>query len=52
MVSVMFSARGPTWGRVVRNSSPSGWGSRFTHVADIGEGLTDGQSGEEALLWL
>lgn len=52
MVSVMFSAGGPTWGRVVKGGSASGWGSRFTHVADLGEGLTDGQSGEEALLWL
>lgn len=43
------------WGHVVKERILSGWGSRFTHGADTSEGLTDGQSGEEAILdglWL
>lgn len=50
MVSVLVGLEVPAWGRVVKDSILSGWGSHFTHDADIGGGLTDGQSCEEARL--
>lgn len=50
MVSVLVGLEVPAWGRVVKDYILSGWGSHLTHDADIGEGLTDGQSCEEALL--
>lgn len=50
MVSVLVGLEVPSWGRAVKDSILSGWGSHFTHDADMGEGLTDGQSWEEALL--
>lgn len=51
MVSVLVGLGVPMWGHVVKDSILSGWGSHFTHDADIGEGLTDGQSCEEALFY-
>lgn len=49
MVSVLVGLEVPAWGRVAKDSILSGWGSRLTHDADIGEGLTDGRSCEAAL---